>query len=448
MARIWATTLRGRVTLIAAAVATLVLVPAGVAGAALARSLSAAEVWTENRDTAALVTGMIRGGDLAGDVLRLKNTDPTTLVQVVTADGTVVAATPAAQRLSRLSDVWPAASDRVVNTTACPSFGCLHLTALRESTRPDSLVVYVAQPTPSILAGRAVDLVIAIQVVLLTALITWIAWLLAGRTLRPVNQIRAQLDDINATDPGRRVVEPSGEDEIAKLARSINGTLARLEYAAEQQRRFASDASHELRTPLAGLRAQLEGAQLYPEDTDIAELVDDALKDTDRVEAIITDLLLLARIGSRVDIVKERLDLGELVRKTLLDRTGPVPITATLADGVFVEGVRFQLDRLLANLLDNAERHADTSIGVELTAAGDEAVLSLENDGAPIPEHERERIFERFTRLDSARSRGAGGTGLGLAIAREVAVAHRGSLRVAGDARFELRLPLAPPLPS
>ncbi|NUR85473.1 MAG: HAMP domain-containing histidine kinase, partial [Nonomuraea sp.] len=261
----------------------------------------------------------------------------------------------------------------------------------------------------------------------------------------PVAAMRSELDDVNASDLSHRVTEPEGDDEVAQLARSINGTLARLERSSEQQRQFASDASHELRTPIAGLRAQLESAQLYPEDTDVPALVDSALRDTDRLEAIITDLLLLARIGSRVDVVKERVDLAGLVCEEISGRaTDPHPVRLALAEGVVVAGIRMQLARLLTNLIDNAERHAKSELFITVSAEDGMAVLEVENDGEDIAVEDRERIFERFTRLDAARSRDAGGTGLGLAIARDVAVAHRGTMTVEegrSGPRFVLRLP-------
>src|SRR5690606_18919130 len=152
------------------------------------------------------------------------------------------------------------------------------------------------------------------------ALTAWVAWTVTGSALRPVARMRRELDEITARDLSRRVTQPPGDDEIALLARSVNGTLARLERSGAQQRQFAADASHELRTPIAGLRAQMESARLYPEETDVRTLVDSALRDTDRLEAIITDLLLLARIGADVDETREVIDLAELVRQELARR--------------------------------------------------------------------------------------------------------------------------------
>ncbi|GAA0944148.1 HAMP domain-containing sensor histidine kinase [Nonomuraea longicatena] len=438
--------LRGRVTLITTVAAASVLIPAGVGGVAVAKAVIEAGVWNATRETAARTSAEVREYGLPpGD---LKVTNPhVDLIQVVKPGPRVVAASDAAESLPPLSDVWPTQRDRVVDTTSCSNGTCRHVTAVRMSLSPDSAVVYAAESSPKVLSSQVLDAVVLGQVAVLVGLASWATWLVTGRALRPVKAIRAELDEVNISDLSRRVTQPRGEDEVAGLAASINSTLARLERSAEQQRQFASDASHELRTPIAGLRTQLESAQLYPEDTDVRELADGALRDTDRLEAIITDLLLLARIGSRVDMAKERVDLAELVRQEISRRRDRVPVEPELGEGVVVDGVRLQLARLVANVLDNAVRYAESGVTLDLSAHEGQAVLVVENDGAEIPEEDRERIFERFTRLDAARSREAGGTGLGLAIARAIALAHMGTIAVedrTGGARFVLRLPLAP----
>ncbi|MBE1558881.1 sensor histidine kinase [Nonomuraea africana] len=445
MSRIWARSLRGRVTLIATAVAAFVLIPAGIGGVAVTRTVVTASVWKDTRDAAAAATQVVRDGRTVSGRIPLA-IDEVDLLQVVTPDRRVIASSNAAALLPPLTNIWPTPDDRIVSTTTCGSDGCLHLTAARVSSAADSPVVYAARPTPGVLATRVLEVAIAAQMALVLALVAWVTWMVTGRTLSPVRAMRSELDAVNATDLSRRVTVPRGEDEVAQLARSVNGTLDRLERSAEQQRQFASDASHELRTPIAGLRAQLESAQLYPEDTDLETLVDGALNDTDRLEAIITDLLLLARIGSRVDVVKERVDLARLVREELSCRQDKLPVQRDLAEGVVIEGVVMQLRRVVGNLLDNAQRHADGLVMVSVHAEDGTAVLAVQDDGAGIAPADRERVFERFTRLDAARSRDAGGTGLGLAIARDVAIAHRGVISVADSprgARFVLRLPLA-----
>ncbi|GAA0986687.1 hypothetical protein GCM10009555_064640 [Acrocarpospora macrocephala] len=218
----------------------------------------------------------------------------------------------------------------------------------------------------------------------------------------------------------------------------------------DRERRFTTDASHELRTPLAGLRAQLEEAQLHPDETDLDELLEHALGDVDRLQDIAADLLLLARLGADLSATPERVDLARLI-ETEVSRRGRDrhPVRLRLEPGVLIDAVPQQLGRVLTNLLDNAQRHAERDVEVGLRRSGGSAELTVTDDGLGVPEAEREHIFERFARLDTARSRGAGGTGLGLAIARDIARAHRGTLHVehppACGARFVLRLPLTDP---
>jgi signal transduction histidine kinase len=441
---LWARSLRGRVTFIATAIAALVLLPLGTVGVLVSRSLVEGGVFHDTRDTAERIAYEMRSGALPmGAAIPVRNPS-VDLIQVVGANGELLATSDAARNLPPLSDVRPAAEHRIVSTTNCLPTECLHLSAVRVTTFPDSPVVYAGRSTPDVLASRTLEAIVFAEIAVLIALAGWATWLVTGRALRPVATMREELDAVHAGDLSSRVSEPPGADEVAQLARSVNSTLTRLERSAEQQRQFASDASHELRTPIAGLRAQLESAQLYPDETDVEALVSSALRDTDRLEAIITDLLLLARIGSRVDAARERVDLAELVRQELSVRSDKIPVRADLAEGVVVDGVRLQLARVLTNLLDNAQRHAEHYVRVTVARANGTAVLSVENDGVEIAVEDRERIFERFTRLDAARSRDAGGTGLGLAIARDVAMAHRGQITVedcSGGARFVLRLP-------
>ena len=368
------------------------------------------------------------------------------LIQVVDARGRVIDASPAAPREEPLSMVRPSAEDGVADLISCPPSGngCLLLEALRVSEEADSAVIYAGRPEPPILRGYWFEAVLGALVAVLTALTALATWFMVGRTLRPMSGICVELADITISDLSRRVPVPKGENEIARLARTVNDTLDRLEYSAEQQRRFSSDASHELRTPVAALRNQLEVALMHPDDTDMEETLQAMLRDTDRLEDIIADLLLLARLGTTSTAATEPVELAELVSAEV--RRREVPINTRLASGLIVNGIRIQLTRLLANLLDNAERYRENTIDVELERAAGQAVLSVTDDGPGIAPEDRDRVFDRFTRLDTARSRDSGGTGLGLPIVHNIAAAHGGSVRVEDSprgARFVVRLPLA-----
>ncbi|MER6185490.1 HAMP domain-containing sensor histidine kinase [Streptomyces sp. NPDC001652] len=288
----------------------------------------------------------------------------------------------------------------------------------------------------------AVDSALTVMLIgfpLLLGVVAAATWLVTRRALRPVEGIRREMAAITASeDLARRVPEPDTHDEVARLARTTNATLAALETSVERQRRFVADASHELRSPIASLRTQLEVGAAHPELLDVPG----AVQDTVRLQRLAADLLLLARLDAGEGPGDKRFDLGEVVRREALGRDG---VTVEAVD-VEVAGSRSRLGRVIGNLLDNAQRHARSAVGVTVRRDGSWAVVEVADDGEGVAEADRERIFERFVRLDEARSRDDGGAGLGLAIARDVAARHGGTLTVrdapAGGALFELRLPL------
>ncbi|MGW0531486.1 sensor histidine kinase [Streptomyces sp. NPDC003032] len=277
---------------------------------------------------------------------------------------------------------------------------------------------------------------------LLLGVVAGVTWLVTRRALRPVAAITAEMSAITASeDLARRVPEPDTHDEIARLARTTNETLTALQTSVERQRRFVADASHELRSPIASLRTQLEVGAAHPELLD----VDGAVEDTVRLQELAADLLLLARLDAGEKPGGGRVDLAALVREELSQRTRDRVDVHMDLKSVEVTGSRGQLARVLGNLVNNAQRHARSRVTVTTRADGAWAVLEVADDGSGVPPSERERIFERFVRLDDARTRDEGGAGLGLAIARDVAARHGGTLGVreapSGGALFELRLP-------
>ncbi|MFI7323234.1 ATP-binding protein [Streptomyces rubiginosohelvolus] len=279
----------------------------------------------------------------------------------------------------------------------------------------------------------------------LLVVVAGVTWLVTRRALRPVEGIRREMAAITASeDLARRVPEPDSRDEIAALARTTNETLTVLEASVERQRRFVADASHELRSPIASLRTQLEVAEAHPELLDLPG----AVADTVRLQVLAADLLLLARLDAGEKPGGGTVELGALVREEVSQRTGDrIAVAVEVPEGgaFEVNGSRGQLSRVIGNLLDNAQRHAEGSVAVSVAADGRGVRVEVRDDGAGVPEDERERIFERFVRLDDARSRDDGGAGLGLAIARDVAARHGGTLTVhraaEGGAAFRLWLP-------
>ncbi|MET9660431.1 HAMP domain-containing sensor histidine kinase [Streptomyces sp. NPDC006510] len=318
-----------------------------------------------------------------------------------------------------------------------------------KATTPAGVTLTVHAGAPLAAEQEAVGTVrgaMLIGLPLLLLVVAGVTWLVTRRALRPVEGIRREMAAITASeDLSRRVPEPGSRDEIARLARTTNETLTALEASVERQRRFVADASHELRSPIASLRTQLEVGAAHPELLDVPG----AVADTVRLQALAADLLLLARLDAGERPGRTVLDLGALVREEVSQRTGDrIAVTVAVTDsGPFeVAGSRGQLARVIGNLLDNAERHARSAVTVSVrTAERGDVVVAVTDDGAGVPPQERERIFERFVRLDDARTRDDGGAGLGLAIARDVAARHGGRLTVGdareGGARFELRLP-------
>jgi signal transduction histidine kinase len=370
-------------------------------------------------------------------------------IQVLNSAGEVVSSTSNLAGAPRITNFTPTDSktreDRKVCDIPQLSGRCVNIVALR-SYQPDGdwIVYSVGSPVPWYVHPGLFACIVG--ACLLTVLMSGICcYRTVTGALMPVKAIRKELEEITATDFGRRVPVPPARDEIRQLAETINQTLDRLENAAEQQRRFASDASHDLRSPLTAMRAQVEEALHYPDDVDWRSKANAMIFSLDRLQAIVSDLLMLARLDSGVTAARERIDLGELVGEELDRRKRCVEVTRELKPGVVVIGDRLRLARLLTNLADNAERHAASRITVNVTEQNDMAVLEVLDDGAGIAPEQREVVFRRFTRLDAARNKDAGGTGLGLPIAREIAEAHGGTLKAEDSvqgARFVLHLPL------
>ncbi|MGH8877736.1 MAG: sensor histidine kinase [Stackebrandtia sp.] len=321
--------------------------------------------------------------------------------------------------------------------------------AAATATTPEGKVLSVYSGVSLSTEDEAVDDVSSTMLMALPVLLIVVAavtWLVTGRALRPVSAIRAEMAEITAGDLSRRVPEPGGRDEIFALARTTNNTLEALETAVSQQRRFIADASHELRSPLAIVRAQLEVATAHPELLNIDATLDDVV----RLQSLATDLLLLARLDAGERPAHARVELTELIREEVARRaaTDRIGVRLSLEEGISVPGVAGHLVRVLTNLMDNAQRHANGAVAVTLRDGGDGfAVLEVSDDGEGVPADKRDSVFGRFVRLDDARSRDAGGAGLGLAIVGDVVTAHHGTISVtgseAGGALFVVRLPKA-----
>jgi len=310
-------------------------------------------------------------------------------------------------------------------------------------------------------AVRTAVVLLAVGVPVLVLVLVAVTWAVTGRSLRPVEQMRTEVETIRAARPDARVEVPDTGDEVARLASTMNAMLDRLERSAESQRRFVSDASHELRSPIASIRQHAEVAVAHPERTDVADLADVVRSEAVRLQDLVTGLLELSRldeggIRTRRPVDLDDLALDAVARARARSTAGDAPARDGDAPAVRVDGSAISTARVLGdervlagvvrNLVDNAVRHASTRVAVSLTEHDGSAVLTVDDDGTGVPEDERERVFERFVRLDEARSRDAGGAGLGLAIVRDAVRAHGGDTTVVtsplGGARFVVRIAL------
>jgi signal transduction histidine kinase len=287
----------------------------------------------------------------------------------------------------------------------------------------------------------------------LLALVGLLVWTFTGRALRPVEAIRREVADISGhRDLHRRVPTPVTNDEIGRLARTMNGMLDRLEASTAAQQRFVADASHELRSPLSALQTTLEVSLAHPDSSAWPDVASDALDEARRLHALVEDLLALARTEVLDPALRSSraVDLDETV---FAEAARQPPVNGIFLDlhrvsGGRVRGDPLQLARLVQNLLANAHHHAAHQVSVELSTEGDDVIMVVADDGPGIAPGDRQRIFERFARLDHGRSTDDGGAGLGLAIVNGIVQAHGGSVAVTDSrqgARFEVRLPAEVP---
>ncbi|GAC1441860.1 MAG: ATP-binding protein [Mycobacteriales bacterium] len=313
--------------------------------------------------------------------------------------------------------------------------------------------VYVATSLAQIdLTTARLAALLALGSPVLLLVVAGATWQAVGRALRPVEQIRSSAASISGTEPGARLPVPASGDEIARLAQTMNAMLARIDGAVTRQREFVGDASHELRSPLAALQAEIDVALNHPRQDAPAALLTRLSAQTARMARLLDGLLFLARADEGAAQVRHApVDLDELVlaEAQRLRATGAT-VTLSGPDAARIHGSSSELSRLLRNLGDNAAAHARSAIRLGLRVETDQAVLSVGDDGPGVGPADRDRIFERFTRLDQARGRTAtgGGAGLGLAICKQIVERHSGQINLeAGPATcFVVRLPLnAPP---
>ncbi|MFC5183070.1 sensor histidine kinase [Actinomadura harenae] len=441
--------LRTRVTVVTTLVVGVLLI-AGAAGFYVTlRNAVFQSLRERGRTAVGVLADTVRATDPQGDGALRPGDAEFPLLQVLDDQGRVRASSPAASGRPPISDLRPDAGHPTPSRTGTLGKEQVFVVASHADTPGGGRVLYAGVSMPGFVQSREYfTFLLVLAVPLGLGLIAVSVWLAVRRALRPVRRMSGELAEVTGSGQGRprRVTVPETHDEIAQLASSVNLTLHRLEQNVTRQRQFVGDVSHELRSPLTGLRAQLEVALEHPEDEDWPSVARHALNDADRLQRIVTDLLLLAKLDAGVPLDREPVDLGDLARQEGA-RPRRVPVDVDAEPGVVVLGARGPLLRLITNLLDNAVRHARTSVGITVERQGPDAVLTVADDGDGIPPADRERVFQRFQRLAEGRKRDTGGSGLGLPISRDIAHAHEGTLVAAGaraGARLVLRIPLAP----
>lgn len=438
--------IRVRTTAAAVLVVGVSLVIAGIAMVIfLQRSLSA-DVRASALNRAAEIAGELSSG--AGSALIAAGDEEEEFVQVLAVDGTVLMASPNLEGRPAVVRLSPGETE-TVDSVPFEEEGPFLAVAISSMISDEPVTIIVGRDLQDVEdAGRTVAGLLAIGIPLLVLLVGGVTWRVVGRALAPVEEIRAEVESISTAELHRRVPDPPGKDEISRLATTMNRMLARLEEGHQRQRRFVSDASHELRSPVTTIRQHAEVAMAHPEGTSLRELAEIVLEEDVRLQRIVDDLLLLTKIDegtlqlrtAPVDVDDLVFEEGARLRSstTLTIDTGGVSAGRVLGD-------RDKLERLVRNLTDNAARHARGAISLSLRVDDGAVVVAVDDDGAGIERPQRERVFDRFVRLEDARDRDSGGSGLGLSIVREIATLHRGTVTVLdsplGGARFEVRLP-------
>lgn len=438
--------IRARVTAGATAIVALILVTSAVlAVLVLGRVLTASVEESAEQDLESLSSQIEDDPARAESIVA--GIDDDQLVRLSTSDGTVVNDEDAhllpepgdsPQQVTVDDEPYLVVSDDAELAGDAEDAGTL--TVARTTEHVDETVT-------------ATTTLLAIAVPLVVLLVGAVVWIVTGRALRPVDRLRRQVDAITAEELSRRV--DAGDDELGALATTMNRMLARLEHSQAVQRRFVSDASHELRSPLATVRQHAELGASYPDATSLPELSEVVLDEGERMQDLVEGLLLLARLDEDHRPPTETVDLDDLLfaEAARLARVSELDVDVTWVEAAQVQGNPRLLGRAVRNLVDNAARHAASRIVLGLRDAGSTGGATVEltvaDDGDGVPTGDRERIFDRFARLDDGRARDTGGSGLGLAIVKEVAQAHHGQVTAGestgtgtrGGAVFTLTLP-------
>lgn len=306
----------------------------------------------------------------------------------------------------------------------------------------------------SVLHGLLLTFAVGLPIVVAVAIAG--GYVLMRRALTPVGEITRTAEQITSRNLSERLPEARTGDELEALSTALNRMIARIEHSFRHVNRFSADASHELRTPLTVLRGELEAIAQRPNlPLDVRETIGSALEETERLSKIVESLLAISRLDAGEALMtRERFDLTELVTDTadqmrLLAEDKQIALKCAATGRVEVEGDQGRVKQVVVNLVDNAIKYTGEGGTVEINVGvvNGSAVLEVTDSGVGIPSEAISHVFERFYRVDKARSRQMGGAGLGLSIVKSICAAHQGRVSVESSegkgSRFTVELPLA-----
>ncbi len=465
---------RGRTTIVASLVVSSALALGSVIMVELLRSELTANVVETAKNESVNIVSLVQGGELPNPI-PIPRGD--LAAQVIAPNGRVIAYTPnlagfkaqyqfptsksTAQTVVRQSNNsivqvgdhdhnYILVANRIdvavpVETQAAKTYQAFASTVKNKgkivsgSSAPGNYYVYVWASLQSVdQSVRTLVLILLAGFPLLIAVVVVATWLTSKKAFEAVERIRVDVDEISETNLSRRVYEPDQGDEIARLAHTMNQMLERLQISTEERKRFVADASHELKSPLSALRTSLEIALRHPDEVDWPSTAKTGIAESQRMQHIIEDLLLLAKAdaGQLIDVFRT-VDIDDLVAEECqrLKLLTPVRFDLTDMSAGRIQGDPERVRSVVRNLLENAVRHANSRVWVSLRTINNNVVFGVADDGKGIVESDKERIFDRFTRLDESRSRDQGGSGLGLAIVKSIVLAHGGTISVSTNDR-------------
>jgi signal transduction histidine kinase len=440
--------IRFRITAIAAVVVALVLAAVAIALVALVQRelFSNLDNSLEQRaDT--YVTAFFEAD---GDGVIVNSNDEDRAAQLSDADGTVIASTGNLTEAAFVDDFADSTATQTIRSTTVVALedDAFRVLARKVDLPTGPAILHVAQNVDDLDdTVRGLEFALVLTLPAIVAVLTGLVWWLVGRTLLPVELMRAEVADISGADLRRRLPVPRQSDEIARLAETMNQMLDRIDGAGRRQRQFVADASHELRTPLTRIRTEVEVDLNRPHAADPMATNTKVLEEAVALQDLLDDLLFLARSDEHDNaLVRVPTDLDDIVLREVRDLRGElITFDTTGVSAAHLLADAGQLRRVVRNLIGNAARHARREVAIECTERGGIVRLAVADDGDGVPVDARERIFERFGRVDDARTSARGGTGLGLSIVRDIVQRHGGQIRYDEDctlgARFIVELP-------